>query len=233
MYETVSTGQGRTFSVATSDVGAEYIDMFSCQQGRIVCNAVVEGADMQCAYPIYLEARPYFRGYKIHNVVEADANYYTFDVDLDYAGATGGYAAVCDNYGSCVNCGLAPTIHSPRVYKYGPAMIELYLTNSYGTTARALYVGTYGELTTSCALRISVKKEPNDFKIVARRGKLSIESNGGITKVLLADLRGIVCVQSVPVKKEFIDISNVAKGAYILTILKRNGEKLSELITIN
>lgn len=116
MYETVSTGQGRTFSVATSDVGAEYIDMFSCQQGRIVCNAVVEGADMQCAYPIYLEARPYFRGYKIHNVVEADANYYTFDVDLDYAGATGGYAAVCDNYGSCVNCGLAPTIHSPRVY---------------------------------------------------------------------------------------------------------------------
>ena len=25
-------------------------------------------------------------------------------------------------------------------------MIELYLTNSYGTTARALYVGTYDEL---------------------------------------------------------------------------------------
>ena len=145
-YETVSTGQGEAFIVATSDVGAEYIDMFSCQQGRIVCNAVVAGEDMQCAYPIYLEARPYFRGYKIHNVAEADANYYTFDVDLDYAGATGGYAAVCDSYGSCVNCGLAPTIHSPRVYKYGSAMIELYLTNSYGTTARALYVGTYDEL---------------------------------------------------------------------------------------
>lgn len=146
-YETVDTGQGMTFSITASDIGDGYIDMFSCQQGRVVCDAMVAGAAVQCAYPIYLEARPYFRGYKIHNVVEADANYYTFDADLDYAGATGGYAAVCDNYGSCVNCGLGATIHSPRVYKYGPAMIELYLTNSYGVTVRALYVGTYDEVT--------------------------------------------------------------------------------------
>lgn len=145
-YETVDTGQGMTFSVTTSDMGDGYIDMFSCLQGRVVCDAMVAGAAVQCAYPIYLEARPYFRGYKIHNVVEADANYYTFDADLDYAGATGGYAAVCDNYGSCMNCGLGATIHSPRVYKYGPAMIELYLTNSYGVTSRALYIGTYDEL---------------------------------------------------------------------------------------
>lgn len=145
-YETVDTGQGMTFSITTSDKGEGYIDMFSCLQGRVVCDAMVAGAAVQCAYPIYLEARPYFRGYKIHNVVEADANYYTFDADLDYAGATGGYAAVCDNYGSCVNCGLGATIHSPRVYKYGPAMIELYLTNCYGVTSRALYVGTYDEL---------------------------------------------------------------------------------------
>lgn len=157
-YETVDTGQGMTFSIATSDKGERNIDMFSCQQGRVVCNAMVAGAAVQCAYPIYLEARPYFRGYKIHNVVEADANYYTFDADLDYAGATGGYAAVCDNYGSCVNCGLGATIHSPKVYKYGPAMIELYLTNSYGVTSRALYVGTYDELN-------SGENRPDDINV--------------------------------------------------------------------
>lgn len=157
-YETVDTGQGMTFSITTSDKGEGYIDMFSCLQGRVVCDAMVAGAAVQCAYPIYLEARPYFRGYKIHNVVEADANYYTFDADLDYAGATGGYAAVCDNYGSCVNCGLGATIHSPRVYKYGPAMIELYLTNSYGVTSRALYVGTYDELN-------SGENRPDDINV--------------------------------------------------------------------
>lgn len=157
-YETVDTGQGMTFSITASDMGDGYVDMFSCLQGRVVCNAMVAGAAVQCAYPIYLEARPYFRGYKIHNVVEADANYYTFDADLDYAGATGGYAAVCDNYGSCVNCGLGATIHSPKVYKYGPAMIELYLTNSYGVTSRALYVGTYDELN-------SGENRPDDINV--------------------------------------------------------------------
>lgn len=157
-YETVDTGLGMTFSITASDKGEGYIDMFSCLQGRVVCDAMVAGAAVQCAYPIYLEARPYFRGYKIHNVVEADANYYTFDADLDYAGATGGYAAVCDNYGSCVNCGLGATIHSPRVYKYGPAMLELYLTNSYGVTSRALYVGTYDELN-------SGENRPDDINV--------------------------------------------------------------------
>lgn len=154
-YETQTTGQGQSFTIVPSDQGMEYVDDFSSQQVRILCNTIKEGKAMQYSYPVYLETCPYLVDYEIYNVKNDPTNsqYCTFDARLNYVGASGGWVTVTDGSTS-KTFNLSNTnemeIKNVRIYKYDSAYLDITLTNNYGTTDKSIYLNTYIDLNSRC-----------------------------------------------------------------------------------
>lgn len=193
-YETIATGNAPAFTITPEDKGSVYVDGFSSQQARVVCNTVVDGTERQHVYPVYLEARPYLVGYEIYNVEDdpANGNYCTFDARLDYVGVSGGWLTVIDGNASEVyelDGENATEIHA-RVYKYDSAYLDVTLTNAYGTTDKSIYLNTFIDTLIGQHIDVQLVKDGKSTSIYTLQG-VKISGADGI-KALPAGIYVIV-----------------------------------------